>query len=627
MKVFIPFNSNDFNSIFTTLSISPISFYSKRKYSFKRASATLLNSNESYLVGYKRPVFHSKEYDIDFGYPVLLEIDVDFIDGWLNGKNDEIQYLLIPNTVYLTGDFRLYFRREKEMLETFAKSLKSIETKYVGIAKIRSSVMKEDVVASEIPSIEFPSEDRRANEILFARERRLNKIWGVIVGSSVSCLISVSKEWQEISNLLRHLNNNLSLYLNKIGDSNDLEKRVCLDLISKISSVFESIEKLDETIMLESNISSDLLGVLKSSRIFNIPVYHLIIEGLLMADMTTLPVPLLQEKLVRAINARFNSKYPAAYIETVNEAFFKLRLKIEDRLYEARKQNTFSKESIITFDFSTDRISLEIPDVVAGKEREYLRQTLIYFVNIDGLTDIEFFFINRKDILVNLANHYKSQIPEFAKSPERDYLLELLKSFDSLRSTFEIGEINNDVLKVIAVLFTSGRDFQRFLENNEKNSIINPIIYYSIWGSIYGAAIFPKTTTDILAESETSSRILLSIFDQTTESFKALSDSNFSTSENIKTRTFTNAEIPENVVKRKSDRKTAKWSEKAQLILDFVSKHGKVRLANLKTISPEFKNISNVESVITGELSDQISIKLEGRSKVAVVNSGHNLFN
>lgn len=75
MKIYIPFNSNDFNSVFTTLSISPYSFYRNRKYSFKRASTSFLNESEDFLIGYEKPIFHNKEVDKDYGYPILIETD------------------------------------------------------------------------------------------------------------------------------------------------------------------------------------------------------------------------------------------------------------------------------------------------------------------------------------------------------------------------------------------------------------------------------------------------------------------------------------------------------------------------------------------------------------------------
>ena len=140
MKVYIPFNSNDFNSVFTTLSISPCSFYPNRKYSFKRASTSIINENEDFLIGFNQPIFHNRELDNDYGFPVLLETNIEISEQEFAEANSGIKYFPIEKTIFLTNDFKLLFRSEKEMNETFAKSLKSIETKYASLAKINSTV-------------------------------------------------------------------------------------------------------------------------------------------------------------------------------------------------------------------------------------------------------------------------------------------------------------------------------------------------------------------------------------------------------------------------------------------------------------------------------------------------------
>lgn len=492
MKVYIPFNSNDFNSVFTTLSISPCSFYPNRKYSFKRASTSIINENEDFLIGFNQPIFHNRELDNDYGFPVLLETNIEISEQEFAEANSGIKYFPIEKTIFLTNDFKLLFRSEKEMNETFAKSLKSIETKYASLAKINSTVLKQDFYVSDLPKLKFPSQNLTSNTTTFKRERKLNKILGTILGSSIAYVNSTTKEWQEITNLIRFLNNNLSLYLNKIGDRNDFEKTQSLEIISKISRVFESIEKLEEAIMLDSNITSDILNSFKSFKIFNVPVFNLLIEGLLSSPKIELPISLKLEKLIRAINSKYNSKYPNNYIDRVNSAFNDLKDSIEREIFLSRKNNVISNDGIITFDISDSNVHILLPQILNQKETEYLEQTISFFIKTDSIIDIEYFFVNRKEILIELANHFKTNIKSFPESKERQYLIDLLKSFDSLRGGFTIAQTDNEVLKTIAILFTSGRDLLRYIENNEREQINNPIIYYSIWGAIYGASIIPK---------------------------------------------------------------------------------------------------------------------------------------
>lgn len=634
MKVYIPFNSNDFNSVFTTLSISPCSFYPNRKYSFKRASTSIINENEDFLIGFNQPIFHNRELDNDYGFPVLLETNIEISEQEFAEANSGIKYFPIEKTIFLTNDFKLLFRSEKEMNETFAKSLKSIETKYASLAKINSTVLKQDFYVSDIPKLKFPSQNLTLNTTTFKRERKLNKILGTILGSSIAYVNSTTKEWQEITNLIRFLNNNLSLYLNKIGDRNDFEKTQSLEIISKIIRVFESIEKLEEAIMLDSNITSDILNSFKSFKIFNVPVFNLLIEGLLSSPKIELPISLKLEKLIRAINSKYNSKYPNNYIDRVNSAFNDLKDSIEKEIFLSRKNNVISNDGIITFDISDSNVHILLPQILNQKETEYLEQTISFFIKTDSIIDIEYFFVNRKEILIELANHFKTNIKSFPESKERQYLIDLLKSFDSLRGGFTIAQTDNEVLKTIAILFTSGRDLLRYIENNEREQINNPIIYYSIWGAIYGASIIPKTLTEVISESNTNLKTIISAFDHTIKTFNSFTDNEPITNDTFVTEkvseivstTTKDVQQENNIVSEPEPTYRQEYTALGQLILQTVVTHKKVKLADIKATSKKFKNLDDIEDIIKNELSQLINLTKEGRTKFAIIKDNNGLF-
>jgi hypothetical protein len=629
MKVYIPFNSNNFNSVFTTLSISPCSFYPNRKYSFKRASTSIINESQDFLIGFNQPIFHNRELDNDYGFPVLLEINIEISEQEFAEANFGIKYFPIEKTIFLTNDFKLLFRSEKEMNETFAKSLKSIETKYASLAKNNSIVLKQDFYVSDLPKLKFPSQNLISNTTTFKRERKLNKILGTILGSSIAYVNSTSKEWQEITNLIRFLNNNLSLYLNKIGDRNDFEKTQSLEIINKISRVFESFEKLEESIMLDSNITSEILNSFKSSKIFNVTVFNLLIEGLLSSPKIELPISLKLEKLIRTINSKYNSRYPNNYIDRVSSAFNDLKDSIEKEIFLSRKNNIISNDVIITFDISDLDIQIILPQILNQKETEYLKQTISFFIKTDSIIDIEYFFVNRADILIELANHFKTNIKSFPESNERQYLIDLLRSFDSLRGGFTIAQTDNEVLKTIAILFTSGRDLLRYIENNEREQINNSIIYYSIWGAIYGASIIPKTLTEVIAESNINLKSIISAFDKTIKTFNTFTDNDPIACEKVNETFATKTKEIQNENNIVTDPKRTykqKYTALGQLILQTVETHKKVKLADIKSTSKQFKTLDDIEDIIKTELNQVISLTKEGRVKFAIINDNNGLF-
>lgn len=622
MKVYIPFNSNDFNSVFTTLSISPISYYPNRKYSFKRASTTLLNESENFLIGYEKPIFHNRENDKDYGFPILLEISIDNKDSKIIKDKTGVNYVIIDKTIFLFSDFKLIFRREQELYETLAKSLKSIETKYANIAKENSVVIKEDCFVTDLPNPNLPSGNKELNSTTFLNERILNRIFGVILGSSIAFSYKTSKEWLEISLLLKSLNNNLSLFLNKIGEDNDFEKKKSLEIINKINSLYESIETLDEAIMLESTITSDLLNSFKKFEIFKTPVYELLIEGILSKSEIDLPILLKIEKFKRAINSKYSSKYPSNYIKKVNDSFNDIKFTIEKQITLSRKSNKLNLNDLIIPEFKDDKLTIKAPEPLNSSEKEYLTSTLLYFIKADNIENIEYFFTNRKELLIDIAKHFKSNIKGFDKSEDRTYLLELLKSFDSLRSGFKISSTNNQVLKSIAILFTSGRDFLKFIENNEKEENLNPIIYYSLWGSIYGAAILPKTTTEFVTDDKNNLKTLITAFERTLNTYipseELISE---------ETKTFLKLDkTEENIASEPSDVYSKPISVLASKILEIIKEKKKVKLAELKSISKKFKTNSDVQNLISNEIDETVRVTKVGRTMYAILKDKNELF-
>lgn len=618
MNVYIPFNSNDFNSVFTTLSISPIAYYPKRNYSFKRASATFLNENENFLVGFEKPIFHIKELDKDYGFPILLEIDIDSKKYELV-ENKDINYFIINSTIYLFKPFKLIFRREKELQETLAKSLKSIETKYAKIAKDNSVIIKEDCFISDIPKVDLPASNKELSPSTFFNERRLNKIFGVILGSSIAFSNKTSKELQEILLLMKTLNNNISLFLNKIGSENRFEKEQIFGILSTIKSTYESTETLDESIMLESSINSDTLNLFKNYKIFNIPVYELILEGILNIPRIDLPILLKLEKFQRIINSKFNSKYPSNYIKKVNDAYTDIKRSIDRQVTISKMDNKLKLEDVIKPKFIGDKLVIDVPENLSLLEDELLKSTLLYFIEIDKIDNVEQFFINRKDILIDLAKHFKINIKGFDESEERRYLLELLKSFDSLRSGFKISSTNNNVLKSLAILFTSGRDFLKFVENNEKEGVENSIIYYSLWGSIYGAAILPKTTTETITDDSENLKTLVTAFDKALSLYKPTQIIN-SQEENPQpvSKKKRQKEINNSAVSEPSDIYSKPVSVLATKVLEIIQEKKKAKISDLKSISKSFKKNSDVEELILEELKETVSFKKEGRTMYAI---------
>lgn len=616
VRVYIPFNSNDFNSVFTTLSISPRSFYATRKYSFRRATATLLNKSDDYLIAYEKPIFHNKERDNENGLPVLIEINIEESEYKIQTNFDEVKYIVFESTLFLFNEFRLIFRTKQELDEVFARSLMSLEAKYINLAKERSTIISADQYAVEdLPKLKLPLINRHYNPITFRRERVLNRLFGVVLGCAIGHSSSISNEWREISILLRKLNNILSLYINKVGDDNAYEKTRALDVIDQIIKVHGIIENQDETILLGSTFTMDVFHSLKQSTVFNVRAFDLLIEGLLAVGSSDLPLSLQLNKLKRAINSRFHSNFPSNYVEKINTAFSDVKAKIENETSSSRSENQITPDVLAKPLFENHRMGLQLPGYFTPIDHAYLVECLCFFIQKEDIADVEALFINRKAILIHLAKHFKAHIEDFDSSKEREYLLELLNSFDNIRGRFHIDGSSSEVLKTLGILFTSGRDILKFIENCEREGIQNPSIYFMIWAGVYGASAIPKTLTEQITKDKASIRALTDAFSDTATAFGRASIIK-SDEDTIENKANSEKSAPK-LAEERTEPYQKLISESGNLVLSQVVAKRKVKVSELMKLSKVFKRQSDIEELVRKELIDRVRLLKEGRTMYA----------
>ncbi|GGH71723.1 hypothetical protein HNQ91_003287 [Filimonas zeae] len=631
MKTYIPFNSNDFNSVFTTLSISPAVFYNNRGFSYKRSSVCLLSPNPKFLLGFDLPVFHLKKNDWDEGVPLLLEVDLDLGEFDCRLDNHGFRYKAINRTIFLVASFKVLFRAQQELDEVFARSLKSIEAKYVDYAKTNSQVAKDFISIENIPDFFYPKENNNLTEAYFYNERFVDRMFGAVLGGLIGCLNSLPASWMDISKLLRELNNKLAIYVNRLNGANEVDKDSLFILTSEFYAKWQKVETLETTILLSSNMSTEDIDRVKSLSVLGVSVFELLIQGLVVGQLKELPVSLLIKRLELAIKAKYNSRFPVSYIEKLDRALSDLNSSIEGEIDKFKDSNLFCS-NIIRFTKSDSRgVGIILNTDFGFVEGEYLKETVLFFLRFDGIVNVDAFFSDRRGVLIELANHFKKNIADFDDSEERKYLLRLMKSFESLRDGFNITSIDNEVLRVLGILFTSGRDLSHFIDNLESELISNLGAALCIWGTVYGAASLPKTLMKGLGDNIANTRILIDGFAAIIKDFTLeTSDSSDSTHTFVR---FVGPSLTEDSFTEKDDSNNnnespvagdvGKFSEAELMILDIVALNKRLSLSELKKrCGKVVKSQSDLEDVILNELNLYIKIEKEGGKKVAVYKSG-----
>lgn len=628
MKVYIPFNSNDFNSVFTTLSISPASFYPLRDFSFKRSCLTTINENPDYIVGLRAPVFPNTIFDKDGGYLLYLEIEMNELGSDSLKTGPGIDYVVLGNTLFLFRDYQIIFRNEEQLAETFAKTLKSIETKYAKIAKDKSHIWSEPC-ASAIPSgLNYPPHNPHLAEATFKWERTLNRALGVILGSSVGVVNTVSPEWQYIGTLLREVENNTGLYLNKNVFEADYERSRVIDLLGEIERKLEEIEPLDDVWARFLDIEYLFLEQLKEKDKSGIPFLNALLTGFRYQGITDIPFGLAIQYFSGVLSSSKYVKEISSTFEEVSLWVRRLSASYAKEIDQVRSAKWLGKDNIIRASAVEGAIEWQLPQMASKRESDYLLFALEYFVDNDRIKNSDDFFVNRKAILAGLGLHYKEKIHDFGSSEERTYLISLDKSFGSLRSGFNVSQIDNDVVKVLAVLFTTGRELSLLVDNCRKENITDPVIYYSLWGAIYGASDVPKTLTQSIVEIDRNMEILLSAFEDVTAAFTICHD-NRKVAAGISDETAL-----ERIAQERQEQKQSRLgaeseskcedpvAEMSRVILEMVERRGSVPLTEIKNESPKFRTNKDVENFIVKEMNDSVVVKKEGRKMVATLRVG-----
>lgn len=601
MKIYIPFNSHDFNSVLTTLSISPAYFYPNRNYSFKRSTSNLIWSSEFNLIGFKTPIFHTRQTDVDDGFIINLEIDDNSnLFKSVNVNDKEINYC--SETIYLLDNFKFIFRTKDELNEVFSRTLKSIETKFTALAKHNSIIATNSNAQfiNDIPFIQaFAHKPEFDLKSIFLKERKLNKIWGAITGSIIGINNDVPSEFIDFKLKLKSFKNTLTIYLNNLQNGQTDRSNINAQL-KELKFTCNKLNSVEQAIIFGcEGITATEISKLNSVTLFGVNIYNLLINGLFHTRISKLPLPLQLEKFERILNSTaVNSKYISSYISKILSAFDDLNNSFQLFVDENKSTNKIQFKDLIQIKYINEaEINISIPNNIDAGIRNYFQETLFYFLDCDYISNVDSLFENREELLSSLGKHFLEHIKEFKDSYDITYLRDLYDSFRSLRSNFNVSDSNNDVIKTIAILFTSGRDLLQFVENCN-HAGISPIIYYSIWGCVYGAASLPKTLTEAFLNDDENILTLIKSYKNSIgliiENTSSKNDSVISKEENNLMEPNSSTECNDN---------TPILSQMAEKILRIIETNGPTELKNLKEML-KAKNQNEILNIVNTELSN-----------------------
>ena len=97
-KLYIPTSTLNFNNIMSSESISPATFYTNRRFGYKRFEKVEPNKLDNLLLLYdKYPIFEINDKELE-NYPLVIEIDTQFISEECVQEKDDVFFT--TKTIY-----------------------------------------------------------------------------------------------------------------------------------------------------------------------------------------------------------------------------------------------------------------------------------------------------------------------------------------------------------------------------------------------------------------------------------------------------------------------------------------------------------------------------------------------
>jgi hypothetical protein len=242
-KLYIATSTLNFNNILATESISPVTFYARRNFGYKRFTQVEPNPFPNSLIAYdKLPIFQIEESGYD-DYPMIIEIQKELIqDNKISGafEKNGIKIFQLNKTIYLhPNKVKFLFFNENDRKIAIIKSEPSIETKLLPVYNKRFVPINKGYDSfqwnkSFLENISDLSDSNLMGEIEF--DSKINKLKGFYYSYFLGIILSMStKEKTTRENL-----NSISDLLIKLSGEKDIFTNESLDELEKIQSLVES---------------------------------------------------------------------------------------------------------------------------------------------------------------------------------------------------------------------------------------------------------------------------------------------------------------------------------------------------------------------------------------------------
>lgn len=470
-QYYIPTSSMNFNNILSSESISPKAFYPYRSFGYGRWTSIPENPFENSIVLYDQLCSFSCPASDYEDYPMLIEVTLDDAISQFLFPLDEHTFLY-DRTIYIDPfSSRIIFFSENEMRIALSLSDSSIETKFAHLYQKKIITIIPSTSSYQSPD---PSHEHQVlNTAEIEKDKRINRMKGLLYGYYIGAILSVSKDDILKLNRVREIHNILAAILSSFDHKATSKQR---DRLKELySSIYPKVPLFKELAKL---ISDKLL-------IDNIISIIRVEYGYIRDEFDV--DKMISQLLVTPVSQ--DAKNPV--IENV-----RMLIKQTENLIAAKAQQISVNDSQIIV-INGDLTHLNVSDIsdsdkvlymawinqVLSKD-EYTGKTSTFKEAMsDDVT------IKAKDVC---TSEWKGSYPEITLNALRRHV----------RGDEFPHNWGNDIYSSISALIVRGDDWQKLLQYMQEKEMTDYRIAFSMYGTVNGFANLPRDFTDVLFAKE-----------------------------------------------------------------------------------------------------------------------------
>lgn len=461
MKYYIPTSSLNIESILSTESISPVSYYAERPFGSKFFQRIKGVNLDSYLYLFSKvPLFSIFDAEVE-QYAIALEIDDDLqlkkLDSTVVYKGNEFTILSCCKTIVLTPwNCRIIYFDER----AYRQSRLSIEASRNSKIGLKFPWVYSDegvLLADMVTNINEDMPGDGPDDLAFNVDK--GAIWGFALG----CSRSISNKGAELISLTNRMRNIAS---NAISNSGACSPAFYTEL-KELDQTYRSIADKELNERWDQTCSSDEKGILAKFEV-------------------------LKEAFCKFLRKNRLTQAPELpYSRDSKETWIKYRDALNDYtetfVNKERKASSATKwDDIVIQDGHISLINFELINCLLFKIRRgelskeqirISRESAMKLV----LSEVSMLLQNR------LGQDVWGQHPE-----ERLYINQLYKNIADFEP-FSLNSIENDELKAIAAFLLKGEDFDALIRYLEDNGTANYRLVLCLWGALEGYASIHKS--------------------------------------------------------------------------------------------------------------------------------------